>query len=299
MKIGFVWQGSSDDAVFAHWNDGLREAMRVIEQKHTVFYYEPWDDITDVDVILYWEAPCTVNGPNSLHYQKVQNNGAKKALLFAGGPLEKEWVLGFDLLFIESEINEKECDELGIPYVRAFGINDRVFTPEKQPKVFDGIHHGTCASWKRQWLVAKALEDKALICGRYQQEDPRAFDESREHGALVLGEMRQGPLNSLLNASWSMVQTSDYWGGGQRATLEAMSAGVPIICMEDSPKNREFVEESGAGIVVRPDYRAIQDAVEEIKGWTEEQRLRGHEYVQSKWTAKQYADTILTTIESL
>ena len=52
-------------------------------------------------------------------------------------------------------------------------------------------------------------------------------------------------------------------------TLEAMACGVPVVCMEDSPKNREYVEESGFGKVVYPNKEEIKRAVEEIKNEVE------------------------------
>lgn len=290
MKIAFVWQGFNGR--FGKWKDGLWLAMQKLEKKHEVRYYEPWDDINDADVILYWEAPCTINGSNAPHYKKVRANPIKKILLFAGGPIKKDWVEGFDLLCVESAINADECEMMGIPHMTAFGINDEIMRPLGIDKKWDGIHQGTSASWKRQWLMAEALEDKCLLVGRYQKEDPYPFDRSRELGATIMDEVSQEEICKLLNESVCLVQTSEYWGGGQRATLEAMSCGIPVICMEDSPKNREYVEESGAGIVCHPSKEQIRKAVEEIKGWTKEQKERGIAYVKMKWTAEHYANSL-------
>lgn len=301
MKLAFVWQGISQPEILNHWDDGLRSSIEIIKKKHDVTFHEPWDDIEDVDIILYWEAPCTwQSSENGDHYRKVARNQLPKALLFAGGQIKPEWVQGFDLLFVESGINEKECDDWGIPWLRAFGINDTVFKPKKMKKMYDGIHQGTCASWKRQWLGAEALGEKMLIVGRPQESDPMPFEKSKELGACVVSEEQDyETIAELLNQSVALVQTSDYWGGGQRATLEAMACNVPPIVMSDSPKNREYVEESGYGIVVEPNALAIRQAVEEIKKWTPEQLNRGRDYIEKKWTAQCYAENLLKGIEQI
>jgi len=292
MNIAFVWQGVTER--FNHWNDGLREAMRIIEEKHTVRYYEPWADIKG-DVVLYWEAPCTINGGNAQYYNRVRELPIKKVLLFAGGPIEKEWVAGFDMLTIESEVNINECLELKIPHHRAFGINDRIFKPMSVPKLFTGIHHGTCASWKRQGLMGVALNQDALLVGRNQKSDPNPFIEARKAGATIIEEVSYEQVALLINMSEMLVQTSDVWGGGQRATLEAMACNIPVICMSDSPKNREFVEESGFGVVSDPSIHSIRESIDEARKLAGSNL--GREYIESKWTAKKYAEDILKTID--
>lgn len=294
MKINFVWQGSSDSEVFSHWNDGLRAAMRLIEQRHEVSYREPWDDLMG-DIILYWEAPCTVNGKNAEHYRKVQSSSIRKALLFAGGPMKPDGLIGFDHIFVESKINAEELDMLDYPHSTAFGINENIFFPTNEPKKYDAITVGTCASWKRQDLVGKALGPRALIVGRNQDTDPAPFIEARKFGAQVIDDERSyEDVARLTNQARCAVNAADRWGGGQRATLEAMACGLPVVCMEDSPKNREYVEESGFGIVVPPDVSHIQKAVNEAITWRSD---AGPEYVKSKWTSRHYADALLDWIE--
>ena len=96
-----------------------------------------------------------------------------------------------------------------------------------------------------------------------------------------------------------MVNTASYWGGGQRTTLEAMACGIPVIVMSDSPKNCEYVKESGAGLIIEPDPNKIKQAIEDIKGWTDEEKSRGIEYVKGKWTAQHYADSIMEWINDI
>lgn len=287
MKIRFIWQGI--DGRYGHWKDGLWRAMQRLEENHEVTYHEPTDNIPEDGIVFYWEAPCTINSKDADNYKKIMNLPNKKVLLFAGGPIKKEWVDKFDLVCVESKINADECNQLGIRNITAFGINEDIFYPKKLEKKYDAIHQGTCASWKRQWLLAEAVGDKGIVVGRFQDSDPYPFTKCRELGVTVLDEQPYEEIANLLNQSYVLAQTSDYWGGGQRATLEAMACNIPVVCMTDSPKNREYVEESGFGLVVDPEPNQIKNAVEELKKLDSN---KGSEYVKSKWTSKHYADAL-------
>lgn len=300
MKIAFVWQGSSDRETFEHWNDGLRAAMRIVEQKHTVTYREPWHDMNDVDLILYWEAPCTAKGQNAEHYNKIRYAQKPKALLFAGGPIEYDTTPGFDMYFVESKINEDEMEALGLPWKRAFGVNDSVLFPmsfmQKQHRAF---FQATFAGWKRHQLFADAMGADGVVAGRLQEHDRSGHDYAKEKGVVVLGNLTMSELNIELNKSNCVVNTSEFWGGGQRTTLEALACNCPVVVMDDSPKNREYVEESGCGLVVLPRPDAIRAAVDEISRWGEDKRSLGRKYIESKWTAKHYADSLLSWINNI
>lgn len=297
LKVGFIWHGFS--GVYGHWNDGLKGAMTEIEKTHDVSYFDTDGDWSGMDILLYWEALVCQCGKDRESFIKVRDSKQPKILLFAGGAIKDEWCNGFDLFLVESEINEKEFAEIGRPWLRAFGVNTEIMKPEKQPKVFDAVFPSTCAGWKRQGLFSRALKEKGAICGRWQKEDPIGFIQARENGTLILPELPYEAVNALYNASWCCVNTSEFWGGGQRTSLEAMASGIPVICMSDSPKNREYVEESGAGLVVDPDENQIRNAIEEIKKWTPEQRRKGLNYVNSKWTHKHYAENILLAINKV
>lgn len=292
LHVGFIWQGFNGR--YGFWKDGLYAAMKRIEDVHYVRYLEPWDDFSGMDVLLYWEAACTITGENSRNYIKVANTPIRKALLFAGGPVKKEWFKGFDHVFVEGEFNRKEFDELGIPNSIAFGVNEDIFKPQKQRKVFDGFQQATFAGWKRQPLFSEALGERGLLCGRYQENDQSPWNDSSK--SVRLPEMPAEGVASLINASHCVVNTSEYWGGGQRCVLESLACGVPVVVMGDSPKNREFIEESGAGIVCEPNAESIRKAVEDVKGWSEEEKQRGVGYIMSKWTSVHYSESLLKFI---
>lgn len=296
MKIDFVWQGH--DGRYGLWKDGLYQAMQILEKEFDVQYKNPWDEIREDALILYWEAPVTFVGENGIHYQRICNLSNKKILLFAGGPIKLEWMDKFDHVCVESKINLEECEMLGIPCSTAFGINADIFTPMDVDKLWKTSTVGTCASWKRQWLAGEAFGSDALVVGRGQDSDPMPFERCRELGATVLGEHLPEDLVKLVNQSHVCLQLADYWGGGQRTTLESMACGIPVVCMSDSPKNREYVEESGFGLVAEPNIESIRHAVNTLIDAPVSPKI-GRGYVKLKWTGKHYAENLIKVIKQI
>ena len=294
MRIAFCWtNGVRDKNRFNHWNDGLRAAMRIIEKEHEVTYHEPDEDLPEVDWILFWEAACTNDSPEwGAAYKKIQQSPQRKALLFAGGPIKYEWLKGFDHVFYESECNGEELRAIGIRCSQAFGVNTDIFQPMNIDKQFEVVAHGTCASWKRQWLVGESFGAGALVFGRDQESDPRPFEECRKHGATVMLEQSYEETAALINTAYVSLNCADKWGGGQRQTLEAMACGLPVVVMSDSPKNIEYLLDGGIGLIARPEIDHIRRTVELAKELPGDPR----EYVMSKWTHEHYASAIMKVL---
>lgn len=304
MKIAFIWQGFSGR--YGQWQDGLYAAMKLLEKDNEVKYFDfPLKGMTEFnpDVVLYWEAPVTNKGRDADNWFSVCALPYKKALLFAGGPLKAIDVKDFDLVFVESLINEEDCEREGIPYKRAFGVNTQIMKPMNLEKKYDGILAATFASWKRHELFAEALQSKGLAVGRVQEHDLNGYNRCNQLKVNVMDEQTPEKLAKLYNQSYVAVNTAEYWGGGQRMTLEAMACGVPVIVMADSPKNVEFLKETPCGSIVEPTAEAIQEAVTHWKEMDAKDRdflsLTGLTYIKHKWTEKHYADALLEGIRTI
>lgn len=303
LKIAFFWFGM--DGRYGAWKDGLYAALKLIEAEHEVRYYDVNEktlkDVKDFnpDVVLFWEAPVCSRGKDADMWFTICALPYKKALLFAGGPLKAMDVKDFDLVFVESQINEEDCEREGIPYKRAFGVNTQIMKPMDLPKVYGGFMQATFADWKRHTLFAQALGDWGAVAGRKQEHDLNGYNECVKRKVTIFYEEPAEEIAKLINSSYYVVNTSEYWGGGQRCTLEAMACGVPVIVMSDSPKNCEYVRESGAGIIVDPTAEAIKEYTDVNKVINSIYIKNGPAYVQSKWTEKHYADALLEGIQSI
>lgn len=306
LRIALFWFGL--DGRYAYqWRDGLYAAMKILEETNDVKYYDVNENtISEVydfnpDVVLFWEAPITQQGKDADMWHSVVALPFPKALLFAGGPLKAIDVKDFDLVFTESAINDEDCEREGIPYKRAFGVNTQIFKPTENrtlPIKYDAFMQATFAEWKRHDLFAQSVGDTGCVAGRKQAHDLNGFNECVKQRVKILEEQPPEEIAKLIQQSHCVLNTASFWGGGQRCTLEAMACGVPVIVMADSPKNREYVEASGGGLVSEPDAGHVRLSVAALKnGGSFGQR--GYDYVQEFWTEKHYAKALLEGILSI
>ncbi len=291
MRIAFVWSGVRL-RYGKRFKDGLWAALEILKEKHTIGRFEPQE--TDMivgfkpDVILFWGA--LIDPEKEL----IASLPYKKAICFAGGVIDRHNVDGFDLYFTESEISEQELKKFGKYYMRAFGVNEKLYKPIPLEKKYDAIFFGTHALWKRNDLFARAVKDKGISIGIFQNHERECYEIPQEMGCEVHNEMPREELVNYINQSHTALNTADFWGGGQRMTLEAMACDVPPIVMNDSPKNCEYVKESGIGLIVEHDEIKIREAIEKLKG-----KPGGREYIMSKWTSQHYADSLEKGLLSL
>jgi len=291
MRIAFIWSGVSF-RYGKRFKDGLWAALEILKESHTIGRFEP-DNTAGIigfkpDVLLFWGA--------FIDQEKgwVTQLPYKKAICFAGGPIDAEVSKGFDLYFTESQVTDDAFKNLNLPYFRAFGVNEKLYQPQNLPKKYDAAFWGTFAAWKRPQVFSEAVKDKGVWVGIKQAHEPECYEVCEQDGVETHGELSREETLYYINSSYTALNTAAYWGGGQRMTLEAMSCNVPPIVMADSPKNTEYVLESGVGLVVEPHVEKIQAAILKLKG-----KQEGREYILSKWTAAHYAKSLEKGLMSL
>ena len=77
-----------------------------------------------------------------------------------------------------------------------------------------------------------------------------------------------------------------------------MGCGVPVICCNDSPKNIEFIQDSGFGRITDPSGPSIRQAVEDLKN-NPVDPYQLSAYVQEKWSGDVYAEQLLEGIKKI
>lgn len=291
-RIAFIWQdGPRYDW---QWHDGLWAAMKILEKDFEVGYFTPYEVAKVVafvpDVILFWGAATDNNASKVLAWPFK-----KKCLLFGGGALSADLVSGWDMVFVESWLDEYTLSSSKMPFRRAFGVNEALFHPQTLPKRYRAVLAGTFAAWKRHDLFAKSVGHGGVAIGIKQDHEKWCYEVCEKEGVRIFEELPRSEIARVINESDVALNTADRWGGGQRLTLEAMACNVPPIVMSDSPKNAEFVQEAGFGVVCQPDVDSIQKAMVEAVA----QPKTGREYILSKWTSQHYADALKDGIKTI
>lgn len=296
------------------WNkDGFLKMLHVLRERdgwEIVFFKKSDRDFTwkhdyvdlrfsvdPVKALLDWN-PDAVLGFSDLSRPYLKELEGKKpiALCFSGGAFT-DFKNVPDIIFVESRSWLKWMKDMGLNAVQAFGTNTEIFKPVKQPKVFKAFFPATFATWKRHELFAKAMGKDGLVCGWWQEHEPRCVEVCFENNVAVLHHQMPESIVHLYNMSHAVVITSRDDGGSQRAVLEAMACGIPPIVMVDSDKCREYVEEARFGAVVSPTEEGIRKAVEDMTLLADPKK--GIDYIASKYTERHYADKIKEGILSI
>lgn len=200
-----------------------------------------------------------------------------------------------NLFFVESKVYFDILKSWGKNVRTAFGVNDRVFRPIRQPKIFDAVFPATFADWKRHKLFAEATKGMRAFCFGYMYDthEQWCYEIPQENGVAIAPHIGHEAVAYIINMSKTVLVTSREDGGSQRTVLEAMACNVPVIVMNDSDKTSEYVEEANqlgfkAGVSVQPDAAAIKGVVS-ASPFNES---NGRGYILSKWSARHYADSL-------
>lgn len=234
-RVAFVWNYDVQQIHLLYWWDGLRAAIDKLSEFHDVrvFTRQTVGLIDDFkpDVILVWGS---IDSPLCDH---IQTFGVPSAFLYAGGPKDHPNFLNFNHIFYESEVDGDEFRSRGHSTSRAFGTNTELFTIQKQPKIFDAIYPATFAKWKRHDIFANAMRGtRSVALGFWQDVETECRTVCEDAGLLVLKAVHPEVLVGMYNASRATVLTADAVGGCQRAVLESLACGVPVVIMADNKK---------------------------------------------------------------
>lgn len=301
-KLAFVWDFTVDPIELHTWNDGLNQALRILSSEYGYAVKIIADDNAEriykeieqfePDVILGWGS---LDRPS---FAGLNQFNKPVALCFAGGTTSHPHLVNFDLIFCENKVYLEAFENDGRNAMIAFGVNDYLFQPMKLSKKFDSFYAAAYAKWKRHELFAEAVGKKGIVAGKIIDAEIEQAKVCEAFGCVVLPQLPYYALPYLYNQSHTSVVTATSYGGSQRSTLEAMACNVVPIVMADSDKNREFVEDSGYGLIVTPKVEAIQNAIQIVKT-TKKQSKAGREYIKAKYSADIYAKKLDKGLRSI
>lgn len=274
---------------FWQWDDGLRGAMRILEDKYEVKYH--LDGVCDCptypDVVFAW------GGTLATTYQNAQEMPCKRVLLFAGGDRSPELFNNFNFVCFENESHTLEARSKGVRCVTAFGTDTTVFKPIKNPKVFDTIYPAAFGLWKRKDLFAEAVKDmSALTIGNIQVHEPQCMDVCVDNGVAVSGDIPQSRLPYFYGMSCTATVIPVSFIGGQRTVLEALACKLPVIVPSDAPLVTEFKHVT----IVEPTPLSIRDGILSQLDTVNEE---GYAWVHENMTQEHYAKKLENVLSNL
>ena len=224
MRLDFGFTMSPAHRMY--WQDGLWAALRLLVA-------EGWK-MTDekADFKLYWGNPA--DAPEDAD-----------GLCYGGGPLDKDFLKQFKVVFLESQIDIEKAEHPN--KVKAFGTNTELFVPKEIPKIIDALYPAAFAIWKHQEKFAKICKQekkKGLAVGYMQPDNPTETNylikKCIDNGVAVMDWIPTNSLVNLYNMSKEVIITASEIGGCQRTVLEAKACGVPVRVESKSRKLLEL-----------------------------------------------------------
>lgn len=258
MKIDFVYK--VDDR---YWNDGLREALKIISESHEVRLHNGVYKPYIADFVLVW------GGSLSEQVKEVAKWPMPKGICFAGGPLNVPILKSFDVVFCETNWHLRYFKRLGLNAKLAFGTNTNLFKPQwTMPKQFDYIYPAAFANWKRHHLFIQK-QGRKLAVGYMQPDnwEKECWEVCmNDKDTLVMPMVTPDVMVWLYQQSNAVAVTSDLLGGGERTVLEGLACGCQVEVEEDNPKLLELLEDAKKHIPNQEDYaKALIDGIEEVR----------------------------------
>lgn len=240
-KILFVYY--MEPELEATWNDGLAEALNILQNDFRITKRNLFNGdenppmIKGYDFVLGWGA-WRSPADNFLHRIRILDKTTPTGLCIGGNAIPPFMENDHNILFYETEWYKPAISHhKNIKH--AFGVNRNIHKQLKKADfeasgglhLWDYMSVGSFSLWKRH---EKLLEKtgKRLAIGQIQKNN---LSESLDIiGNLIVGGVaisdmvNPETLNVLYNLSKTVYIPADINGGGERAVLEARSAGAKV-----------------------------------------------------------------------
>ena len=237
MKLLFVYSHAEPQ----YWKDGLYMALKEFED---VTYYNMALDEQPLgvfDFTLGW------GGFGSPVEEYLSRCSGRKGLCIGGNttmPIYND----YSVLFYETDWVREflKLDELKVPLVKAFGINNELFKLpfKKVPIVWDYLGVGALAFWKR-WERFIDKKGRRLVIGDFQKNN---LSESLDivvqlmmGRVMVSNQVLPEDLVYYYHRAKTVYLPANTQGGSERCVLEARNSGCKVEIESDNPKLKELL----------------------------------------------------------
>jgi hypothetical protein len=238
MNIAFVWEWERAREIEPNWRDGLRAALEILGKKHNVDWYlmKAPELNKKYDWIITW---CDSNSNFSSYFTKYP---AKRAIFLTTHPTNYHNLLGFDVVFCETSVIYEECRMRGIHAKRAFGTDDKFFTPIKSQKDIEYFYPATFSPWKKQSDICH-LGNRLVCIGTIQPDGQGEYDSCVNNAVITkVGYFPPEVIRDYYRRSKEVIIPAVH--GSERTVLESMSCNIlPEVTNPDNKRARSYIEE--------------------------------------------------------
>jgi len=321
VKLAFIWHSEFRTQELLNWQDGLWAALQELGKDWEVRIFVPYGDaqvrVGAVDIEQYprpsqvleaakdWgpDAVLAWGGLDRPLHAAVRQLGKPTALCFAGGITKHPNLDCFDLIFVETDYH---IDRIKHPNIRkAFGVNTDIFRPTQwQQPHFMAIMPAAFARYKRYDLFAQAFGTEGLAIGQVQTQRDGSVWEGNEchevclkYGVAVIPRITPYYMMPFMyGLAQATVLTSLTYGGGDRAVLESLACGKPVVVCADNEKLKLIAPEWAT--VAAPEYLAIRVATEQAIAEARPKAAM-HNWVAENYSHLNYAAQLKEGIEGI
>lgn len=263
-KILFVYY--MEPEIEAHWNDGLRAALCLIDKKSdfevefkNIFKGTSFP-VSRYDLVLGWGGFSSPVDNYILSLKKqLPKDSIKFGLCIGGNALPPRKDDTYDVLFYETSWYAPQL-EWHLNARRAFGINDDIFHVlmdgysgsrlNLEETLYDYISVGSFSNWKRHEKILEK-DGNRLVIGQIQRNnmaESGAIIGQLLNGGVAISDMVDPEKLALIyNLTDTVYIPADLNGGGERAVWEAISCGCKVEVEDDNPKLKELLNTEPVG----------------------------------------------------
>lgn len=246
-KVLFVYYAEPE--IEKAWQDGLWAALKILDKYFEIerynLFYSKEPSVVVYDFILGWGA-WRSPADNFLHRIRMQDKKIPTGLCIGGNANAPFMPDDHTILFYETEWY-KPTISTHKNIKHAFGVNRKIYRQLEKADfeafgevfIWDYTTVGSFSLWKHH---EKLLEKtgKRLAIGQIQKNN---LNESLDiigplilDGVAISDMVPPKDLNIIYNLTDTVFIPADINGGGERAVLEARSAGRKVIVDNDNPK---------------------------------------------------------------
>lgn len=325
MKIVFVWEWENGLDVIARFDEGIGEVLRSFARDGHEVYVTTWGgqacgqdagvhfmlfppngspkpDKTDwVEWILEY-GPDVVLSWGSIDHDlpvRLKKAGLKSPwlLFLAGGGVDHPNRQHVDHFFVETRFHQEELGE-GNATIAQGVLTDILMPNPNQPKVWDALLPASFTVNKRYSLWCDVVEQGGFKgCAVGPVNDEGCVIECQKVSVPTFGYVSRKVLRDFYCASKVTVLTGGVWGGSQRALLESLACGTPVVACDDNPQLDTFHD--APVTFCPPQVNLLVEAVrhEMSDPIFSPEVLR--QYVLDHWTTQHYYEAVKTNVDRI